>query len=112
MGPKYLIIKKGEHGALLFIGEEIFAAPGFPVLDIFDPTGAGDTFMGGFVGWLAKTDDLSPANMRRAVIYGSVMASYCVEKFGPERLINLNQDAIQHRYDAFRELSEIPDTHF
>lgn len=112
MGPSTLIIKKGEHGALLFMGEEIFAAPGFPVLDIFDPTGAGDTFMGGFAGWLAKTDDLSPENMRRAVIYGSVMASYCVEKFGPERLMNLSQDAIQYRYDAFRELSEIPDNHF
>lgn len=111
MGPTTLIIKKGEHGALLFVGDEIFSAPGFPVLDIFDPTGAGDTFMGGFVGWLAKTNDLSPANMRRAVIYGSVMASYCVEKFGPERLTHLNEEAIKYRYDAFRELSEIPEKH-
>ncbi len=111
MGPSTLIIKKGEHGALLFVGEEIFSAPGFPVLDIFDPTGAGDTFMGGFAGWLAKSDDLSPENMRRAVIYGSVMASYCVEKFGPERLIHLDDKAIKFRYDAFRELSEIPDKH-
>lgn len=108
MGPHTLIIKKGEHGALLFVKDEIFAAPAFPVLDIFDPTGAGDTFMGGFVGWLAKTNDLSSENLRRAVIYGSVMASYCVEKFGPERLLNLNDDAIQIRYDAFRELSQIP----
>lgn len=108
LGPHTLIIKKGEHGALLFVKDEIFAAPGFPILDIFDPTGAGDTFMGGFVGWLAKTKDLSPANMRRAVIYGSVMASYCVEKFGPERLIDLDDNAIQIRYDAFRVLSEIP----
>jgi sugar/nucleoside kinase (ribokinase family) len=108
MGPHTLIIKKGEHGALLFVKDEIFAAPAFPVLDIFDPTGAGDTFMGGFVGWLAKTNDLSSENLRRAVIYGSVMASYCVEKFGPERLINLDDDAIQIRYDAFRELSQIP----
>jgi sugar/nucleoside kinase (ribokinase family) len=108
MGPHTLIIKKGEHGALLFVKDEIFAAPGFPVIDIFDPTGAGDTFMGGFVGWLAKTNDLTPDNLRRAVIYGSVMASYCVEKFGPERLMNLNEDAIQIRYEAFRELSQIP----
>jgi sugar/nucleoside kinase (ribokinase family) len=109
MGPKTLIIKKGEHGALLFVGEEIFSAPAFPVLDIFDPTGAGDTFMGGFAGWLAKSGDLSPENMRRAVIYGSVMASYCVEKFGPERLLNLSDEAIELRYEAFRELSLIPE---
>jgi sugar/nucleoside kinase (ribokinase family) len=108
MGPHTLIIKKGEHGALLFVKDEIFAAPGFPVIDIFDPTGAGDTFMGGFIGWLAKTNDLNSDNLRRAVIYGSVMASYCVEKFGPERLLNLNEEAIQIRYDAFRELSQIP----
>jgi len=109
MGPRTLIIKKGEHGALLFVGEEIFSAPAFPVLDIFDPTGAGDTFMGGFAGWLAKSGDLSPENMRRAVIYGSVMASYCVEKFGPERLLNLSDEAIELRYQAFRELSLIPE---
>ncbi len=108
MGPKILIIKKGEHGALLFVENEIFAAPGFPVVDISDPTGAGDTFMGGFAGWLAKTDDLSAENMKRAVIYGSVMASYCVERFGPERLYTLSEDSIQARYAAFRELSEIP----
>lgn len=108
MGPKTLIIKKGEHGALLFTGEEIFSAPAFPVLDIFDPTGAGDTFMGGFAGWLAKTDDLSPENMRRAVIYGSVMASFCVEKFGPERLLEITEDAMKLRYNAFKELSAIP----
>lgn len=108
MGPKILIIKKGEHGALLFVEDEIFAAPGFPVVDISDPTGAGDTFMGGFAGWLAKTDDLSAENMKRAVIYGSVMASYCVERFGPERLYTLSEDSIQARYAAFRELSEIP----
>lgn len=108
MGPKILIIKKGEHGALLFVEDEIFAAPGFPVVDISDPTGAGDTFMGGFAGWLAKTDDLSAENMKRAVIYGSVMASYCVERFGPERLYTLSEESIQARYAAFRELSEIP----
>lgn len=108
MGPKTLIIKKGEHGALLFTDNEIFSAPAFPVLDIFDPTGAGDTFMGGFVGWLAASNDLSPENMRRAVIYGSVMASYCVERFGPERLIDLDQESLRIRYDAFKELSSIP----
>lgn len=111
MGPGTLIIKKGEHGALLFVEEEIFSAPGFPVLDIFDPTGAGDTFMGGFAGWLARSEDFSAENMRRAVIYGSVMASYCVEKFGPERLINLSDEAIKYRYDAFKELSDIPTNH-
>lgn len=109
MGPKTLIIKKGEHGALLFVGEEIFSAPAFPVLDIYDPTGAGDTFMGGFAGWLSRTDDFSAENMRRAVIYGSVMASYCVEKFGPERLLNLSEEAVDLRYQAFRELSQIPE---
>lgn len=108
MGPTTLIIKKGEHGALLFTGDEIFSAPAFPVLDIFDPTGAGDTFMGGFAGWLAKTDDISPENLRRAVIYGSVMASFCVEKFGPERLLDLNDTAVLVRYNAFKELSQIP----
>ncbi|MCC5926002.1 MAG: sugar kinase [Bacteroidetes bacterium] len=108
MGPKTLIIKKGEHGALLFTGNEIFSAPAFPVLDIFDPTGAGDTFMGGFAGWLAKTGDHSPENLRRAVIYGSVMASFCVEKFGPERLLEISEDAIKVRYNAFKELSEVP----
>jgi sugar/nucleoside kinase (ribokinase family) len=108
MGPKILIIKKGEHGALLFVEGEIFAAPGFPVVDISDPTGAGDTFMGGFAGWLAKTDDLSAENMKRAVIYGSVMASFCVERFGPERLFTLSEESITARYAAFRELSEIP----
>jgi len=108
MGPRTLIIKKGEHGALLFTENEIFSAPAFPVLDIFDPTGAGDTFMGGFVGWLAASGDLSAENMRRAVIYGSVMASYCVERFGPERLIDLDQESLRIRYDAFKELSSIP----
>ena len=87
---------------------KFFSAPAFPVLDIFDPTGAGDTFMGGFVGWLAASGDLSAENMRRAVIYGSVMASYCVERFGPERLIDLDQESLRIRYDAFKELSSIP----
>lgn len=108
MGPAHLILKKGEHGALLFSGDEIFSAPAFPVIDIFDPTGAGDTFMGGLLGWIAYTNDLTPMNMRRAVTFGSVMASFCVEKFGPERLKNLTEDEIFQRYKAFQHLSEIP----
>lgn len=108
MGPEALIIKKGEHGALLFTDGEIFSAPAYPVVDIFDPTGAGDSFLGGLIGWLAYTDDLSPLNMRRAVIFGSVMASFCVEEFGPDRLRSLNEQQIYDRYRAFRELSEIP----
>ncbi|MEX0647899.1 MAG: PfkB family carbohydrate kinase [Balneolaceae bacterium] len=109
MGPDSLIIKKGEHGALLFTGDEIFSAPAFPVIDIFDPTGAGDTFMGGFLGWVSYTDDSSPTNLRRAVIMGSVMASFCVEKFGPERLKNLTEEEIFERYRQFRTLSTIPE---
>ena len=109
MGPDSLIIKKGEHGALLFTGDEIFSAPAYPVIDIFDPTGAGDTFMGGLLGWLAYTNDLTPRNMRRAVIMGSVMASFCVEKFGPERLKNLTESEIYNRYKEFRRLSVIPE---
>lgn len=108
MGPEHLIIKKGEHGAVLFSGSETFSAPAYPVIDIFDPTGAGDTFMGGLLGWVAYTNDLSPLNMRRAVIFGSVMASFCVEKFGPERLNSLTEEEIYIRYKEFQELSEIP----
>lgn len=109
LGPEALIIKKGEHGALLFTNDEIFSAPAFPVIDIFDPTGAGDSFLGGLIGWLSYTDDPSPQNLRRAVIIGSVMASFCVEEFGPERLKNLTEKEIYDRYREFRELSEIPD---
>lgn len=109
MGPQALIIKKGEHGALLFTDNEIFSAPAYPVIDIFDPTGAGDTFMGGLLGWLSYTDDASPQNLRRAVIMGSVMASFCVEEFGPERLKDLSEKEIYDRYREFRELSEIPE---
>lgn len=108
MGPKQLIIKKGEHGALLFTEDGIFSAPAYPIIDLFDPTGAGDTFLGGFSGWLDRTGDLSDANFRRAVVFGSVMASFCVEKFGPERLYDLDQQEIENRYTAFRALSEIP----
>jgi sugar/nucleoside kinase (ribokinase family) len=110
MGPDHLIIKKGEHGALLFSGDEIFSAPAYPVIDIFDPTGAGDTFMGGLLGWLDYTDDLSTENMRRAVIFGSVMASFCVEEFGPERMAALSETEIYDRYEEFRRLSTIPAT--
>jgi len=108
LGPSHLIIKKGEHGALLFTDDGIFSVPAFPVIDIFDPTGAGDTFMGGLIGWIDYTDDLSDENLRRAVVFGSVMASYCVEKFGPEKLKSLTQDEIYNRYKEFQELSSIP----
>ena len=109
MGPDFLIIKKGEHGALLFTDDEIFSAPAYPIVDIFDPTGAGDSFMGGLLGWLSYTKDLSPQNFRRAVIFGSVMASFCVEEFGPDRLRDLTEKEIYDRYREFRELSEIPE---
>ena len=109
MGPKMLIIKKGEHGALLFTNDEIFSAPAYPVIDIFDPTGAGDSFLGGLLGWVDYTNDLSTDNLRKAVIFGSVMASFCVEKFGPERLKNLTEKEIYDRYREFRSLSRIPE---
>lgn len=104
MGPKYLVIKKGEHGALLFEGGNIFFAPALPLAEVFDPTGAGDTFAGGFIGYLAKTEDLSFENMKRAVIYGSAMASFCVEKFSIERLKGLSNKEIKERIAAFVEL--------
>src|SRR5215218_9035026 len=105
MGPKYLIIKKGEHGALLFHEDQVFFAPALPLEDVFDPTGAGDTFAGGFIGHLAKTDDISFDNMKRAIIYGSAMASFCVEKFGAERIMNLTQEEIKERVNEFVTLS-------
>jgi len=104
MGPKYLIIKKGEHGALLFHRGEIFFAPALPLAEVTDPTGAGDTFAGGFMGWMAKTGDLSFANMKRGVIYGSAMASFCVEQFGIERLKGLTPAMIQKRMQQFANL--------
>lgn len=106
MGPKYLIIKKGEHGALLFHGENIFYVPALPLEEVFDPTGAGDTFAGGFIGYLAATDDVSFENMKRAVVMGSAMASFCVEKFGPERMENLTQDEINGRIAQFKKLTD------
>jgi sugar/nucleoside kinase (ribokinase family) len=105
MGPKTLVIKKGEHGALLFQDDRIFFAPALPLEEVFDPTGAGDSFAGGFIGYLAKTDDISFENMKRAIIYGSAMASFCVEKFGSERLVNLTQEEIADRVQQFVNLS-------
>ena len=104
MGPKYLIIKKGEHGALLFNQDQIFFAPALPLEDVFDPTGAGDTFAGGFIGYLASTNDDTFDNMKRAIIYGSAMASFCVEKFGTERLVGLTQEEIDERVQEFIDL--------
>ena len=106
MGPNTLIIKKGEHGALLFGGnDEIFFCPALPLEDVFDPTGAGDTFVGGFIGYLAKTDDISFENMRRAIVHGSAMASFCVEKFGTERLFEITEADLASRVNEFRELA-------
>lgn len=104
MGPKYLIIKKGENGALLFHGKEVFFAPALPLEEVFDPTGAGDTFAGGFIGYLAKTDDISFENMKNAIIYGSAMASFCVEKFGTERIMDLQESELQERIRQFQQL--------
>jgi sugar/nucleoside kinase (ribokinase family) len=104
MGPKYLIIKKGEHGALLFNNEQVFFAPALPLEDVFDPTGAGDTFAGGFIGHLARTRDISFDNMKRAIIFGSAMASFCVEKFGTERLLEITNDELENRVQEFVDL--------
>ncbi len=105
MGPKTLIIKKGEHGALLFQGENVFFCPAMPLEEVFDPTGAGDTFAGGFISHLAKTGDLSFENMKRGIVYGSAMASFCVEKFGTERMQDLTQTEINARVEEFRKLA-------
>lgn len=105
MGPKYLIIKKGEHGALLFYENKIFSAPALPLEEVFDPTGAGDTFAGGFIGYIAKTGDISYENMKRAIIHGSAMASFCVEKFGSERINDLTEAELNERLQAFVNLS-------
>ena len=106
MGPKYLVIKKGEHGALLFHENEIFFAPALPLEEVFDPTGAGDSFAGGFIGYLAKTGDLSFESLKNAVIVGSTMASFCVERFGPSRLIDLDKTEIEKRSRTFREITQ------
>jgi len=104
MGPQYLIVKKGEHGALLFHQNHVFFAPALPLEEVFDPTGAGDTFAGGFIGYLAKTKDISFENMKTAIIMGSAMASFCVEKFGPDRLREVTQEDIDTRVQQFVEL--------
>lgn len=104
MGPRYLVIKKGEHGALLFHQGQMFYAPALPLAEVTDPTGAGDTFAGGFMGWIAKTGDISFENMKRAIIYGSAMASFCVEKFSIERLTELDSALIEDRVEQFAEL--------
>ncbi len=104
MGPKFLIIKKGEHGALLFHENHVFFAPALPLEEVFDPTGAGDTFAGGFIGYLAKTKDISFENMKTAIIVGSAMASFCVEKFGPERLKEITKEDIDQRLEEFVQL--------
>ncbi len=106
MGPKYLIIKKGEHGALLFNKEQVFFAPALPLEDVFDPTGAGDTFAGGFIGYLAKTQDISFDNMKRAIIFGSAMASFCVEKFGTENIVGLTEKQVHKRVQEFIDLAQ------
>lgn len=110
MGPEILIIKKGEHGAMLFTQDTIFSAPAYPMEIIFDPTGAGDSFAGGFTGYLHKTMDLSPENIKRAVIYGSTMASFCVEKFSTKGLEDLSYLQIQDRFREFRTISSFDET--
>jgi sugar/nucleoside kinase (ribokinase family) len=105
MGPKTLIIKKGEHGALLFQDSKMFYCPALPLEEVFDPTGAGDTFVGGFIGYLAQTNDISFENMRKAIVYGSAMASFCVEKFGTERLFEVTASDLEARVGEFKELA-------
>lgn len=106
MGPKHVIIKKGEHGAFLFHQDGTFFAPALPLEEVFDPTGAGDTFAGGFIGYLANTDDTSFVNMKKALVYASAMASFCVEKFGTEKLVNLPKNELESRLNQFVELTQ------
>lgn len=106
MGPKYVVIKKGEHGALLFNEDDMFYAPALPLAEVFDPTGAGDTFAGGFAGYIAKTGNISFENMKNAVIYGSALASFCVEKFGTERMLTLTNEEIFERLKQFKNLTQ------
>jgi sugar/nucleoside kinase (ribokinase family) len=106
MGPKFVVIKKGEHGALLFHKDDIFYAPALPLEEVFDPTGAGDTFAGGFTGYLALTEDYSYENMKNAIIYGSALASYCVEKFGTERMLELTKKDLNVRLQQFKNLTQ------
>jgi len=106
MGPKYVVIKKGEHGALLFNEGNMFFAPALPLAEVFDPTGAGDTFAGGFCGFLAKTENVSFENMKNAIIYGSNLASFCVEKFGTQRMEELTKEEVTERLEAFKQLTQ------
>lgn len=106
MGPKYVVIKKGEHGALLFHEDNVFFAPALPLEEVFDPTGAGDTFAGGFAGYLAETKNVSFNNLKNAIIHGSNLASFCVERFGTERMKNLNKDEVNKRLLQFKELTQ------
>ena len=106
MGPDYVVIKKGEHGALLFNNENVFSAPALPLESVFDPTGAGDTFAGGFAGFLSKSQKINFESMKKAVVYGSALASFCVEKFGTERLRSLKSDEIGRRLTAFKKLTQ------
>jgi sugar/nucleoside kinase (ribokinase family) len=106
MGPKYVVIKKGEHGALLFHNEHIFFAPALPLEDVFDPTGAGDTFAGGFSGFITQSENISFDNMKNAIIYGSNLASFSVEKFGTERMIDLTQNEVIERLKQFKSLTQ------
>lgn len=106
MGPDYVVIKKGEHGALLFYNDEMFFAPALPLEEIFDPTGAGDTFAGGFAGYLAQSKDISFKNMKRAIIHGSNLASFCVEKFGTEKMIHLTNEELKKRLEHFESLTQ------
>ena len=107
MGPKYLIVKKGEHGALLFDHDRVFFAPALPLEEVFDPTGAGDTFAGGFIGYLSQRGEVTFDSMKRAIIFGSAMASFCVEKFGTERLEDLNQMEVARRVQDFIDLVQV-----
>ena len=106
MGPEFVVIKKGEHGALLFFEDEMFYAPALPLKEVFDPTGAGDTFAGGFAGYLVKTGDYSFENLKKAVIYGSALASFSVEKFGTERMTNLKKEELYERIVQFKNLTQ------
>ncbi|RTY68825.1 sugar kinase [Flavobacterium sp. GSP27] len=106
MGPKYVVIKKGEHGALLFHNKEVFFAPALPLEEVFDPTGAGDTFAGGFAGYLTQSENISFENMKNAVIYGSNLASFSVEKFGTERMVNLDKEEVVSRLKQFKSLTQ------
>ena len=109
MGPSALIIKRGEHGVLAFFGDDVFSVPGYPLEKVADPTGAGDTFAGGFFGYLAKHDEEEPARLRRAIVAGSVMASFCVEQFSLGGLVGLDDAQIAHRYRAFQLLTDFGD---